>query len=198
MERIDLAKSCFEFCCLMGELAHWATSVRRLRLATVFGSVFGVRMALGDGVRRKCVSVEPAERALLRDAFVELNGREFAGSRDDEAPGGVTWFNQDEIHQATPVHDRPEFLPWYRVLVNRFEAPIRQLNPQLSRHYWDWTRDPRAIPAPCVQHVPVGAHRACEDRFSKREDRPGSGRLRRDSSGNCLRRSFDASSANVE
>lgn len=30
-------------------------------------------MALGDGIRRKIASVEPAERAMLRDAFIELN-----------------------------------------------------------------------------------------------------------------------------
>ena len=30
--------------------------------------------------------------------------------------------------------------------MNRLEALIRQINPQLSLHYWDWTQDPRAIP----------------------------------------------------
>jgi Common central domain of tyrosinase/FG-GAP-like repeat len=104
-------------------------------------------MALGDGIRRNIASVDPAERVSLRDALIELNRRFFPGSRTDPIPGGVSWwFKQDEIHQATHVHGGPEFLPWHRELVNRLEEMLRQINPGLSLHYWDWTQDPRAIP----------------------------------------------------
>lgn len=105
-------------------------------------------MALGDGIRRNIATVEPAERAMLRDALIQLNTRLYPGSRTDvPAPGGVTWwFKQDEIHRVTHVHGGPEFLPWHRELVNRFEALLRQIDPRLSLHYWDWTQDPRAIP----------------------------------------------------
>ena len=104
-------------------------------------------MALGDGIRRNIASVEPTERALLRDAMLEMNRRFFPGSRTDTIPGHVTWwFKQDEIHQATHVHRGPEFIPWHRELVNRMEQMLRQINPQLSLHYWNWTQDPRAIP----------------------------------------------------
>ena len=104
-------------------------------------------MALGDGIRRNLAHVDPAERALLKDALVEMNNRVYPGSRTDSVPGGVTWwFKQDEIHQATHVHNGPEFLPWHREIVNRMEASLRAINPQLSLHYWDWTQDPRAIP----------------------------------------------------
>src|SRR5262245_59341416 len=104
-------------------------------------------MALGDGIRRNIASVDPSERALLRDALLELNRRHFPGTRTDNPPGGVTlWFKQDEIHQATHVHHGPQFLPWHREIVNRFEAMLREVNPQLSLHYWDWTQDPRNIP----------------------------------------------------
>ena len=105
-------------------------------------------MALGDGIRRNIADVEPAERALLRDAFKQLNQRFFPGSRTDSpAPGGVSWwFKQDEVHQATHVHNGPGFIPWHREIVNRLEELLRQINPQLSLHYWDWTQDPRNIP----------------------------------------------------
>jgi Common central domain of tyrosinase len=104
-------------------------------------------MAFGDGIRRNIASVDPSERALLRDALIQLNHRFFLGSRTDSVPGGVSWwFKQDEIHQATHVHGGPEFLPWHREIVNRMEDLLRQINPQLSLHYWDWTQDPRAIP----------------------------------------------------
>jgi hypothetical protein len=104
-------------------------------------------MPLGDGVRRNIASVEPSERILLRDALVAINHRYFPGGRTDAIPGGVSWwFKQDEIHQATHVHGGPEFVPWHREIVNRLEQMLRQINPQLSLHYWDWTQDPRAIP----------------------------------------------------
>jgi hypothetical protein len=104
-------------------------------------------MALGDGIRRNIADVDPAERALLRDALGEMNNRFYPGSRTDPVAGGVSWwFKQDEIHQATHVHGGPEFLPWHREIVNRMEESLRAINPQLSLHYWDWTQDPRAVP----------------------------------------------------
>jgi hypothetical protein len=84
---------------------------------------------------------------MLRDALIELNHRFFPGSRTDSVPGGVSWwFKQDEVHQATHVHDGPEFLPWHREIVNRLEEMLRVINPQLSLHYWDWTQDPTNVP----------------------------------------------------
>ena len=55
-------------------------------------------MALGDGIRRNIADVDPTERALLRDAFIQLNPRSFPGTRTDSpATGGVSWwFKQDE------------------------------------------------------------------------------------------------------
>jgi hypothetical protein len=104
-------------------------------------------MTLGDGIRRNIAHVHPTERALLRDAILELHQRYFPGSPNDTPPGGVSWwFKQDEIHQATHVHGGPEFLPWHREITNRFEAMLREINPQLSLHYWDFKEDPRAIP----------------------------------------------------
>jgi hypothetical protein len=107
-------------------------------------------MALGDGIRRNIAHVEPSERAALKAAIIEMHSNpvyRYPGGRADTPPGGVSWwFKQDEIHKATHVHGGPEFIPWHRELVNRFEGLLRQINPQLSIHYWDWTQDPRAIP----------------------------------------------------
>lgn len=104
-------------------------------------------MALGDGIRRNIARVDPAERAMLRDAILEMHRRFYPGNRGETPPGGVSWwFKQDEIHQSTHVHGGPEFLPWHREVTNRFEELLRQINPQLSLHYWDFKDDPRGAP----------------------------------------------------
>ncbi len=104
-------------------------------------------MAFGDGIRRNIAAVDPAERTALRDALLEMNRRFFPGARTDAIPGHVSWwFKQDEIHRATHVHGGPEFIPWHREIVNRLELMLRQIDPRLSLHYWNWTQDPRAIP----------------------------------------------------
>lgn len=99
-------------------------------------------MALGDGIRRNIATVSDTERTRFRDAIVTLNSRFFPGDRGDFPAGHVSyWFKQDEIHQATHVHGGPAFLPWHRELCNQFEAMLREVDPDLSLHYWDWNQD---------------------------------------------------------
>jgi len=103
-------------------------------------------MALGDGIRRNIATVSPQERNRFRDAIIALNQRFFPGDRADFPAGHVSyWFKQDEIHQATHVHGGPAFLPWHRELCNRFEAMLREVDPDLSLHYWDWNTDPASL-----------------------------------------------------
>jgi hypothetical protein len=104
-------------------------------------------MTLGDGIRRNVATVSQEERNRLRDAYIELNRRFYPGNRNEQPiAGGVSyWFKQDEMHQASHVHNQPDFLTWHRELCNRFEALLREVDPQLSLHYWDWTQDPRTL-----------------------------------------------------
>ena len=104
-------------------------------------------MALGDGIRRNVATIEEDERTRLLNAILALHRKFYPGRRDDCTVGGVSyWFKQDEIHQATHVHGGPAFLPWHRELCNRFEALLREIDPLVSLHYWDWNSDPRATP----------------------------------------------------
>ena len=94
-------------------------------------------MALGDGIRRNIAHVTDIERDRFINAVVQLNSRYY--------PDGVSkWVKQDQIHEATHVHGGPSFLPWHRELLNRYEELLREIDPDLSLHYWDWTDDPRA------------------------------------------------------
>jgi hypothetical protein len=103
-------------------------------------------MALGDGIRRNIRTVTPYERARFKSALLAVLGKKAAGVRADVPPtGSSSWFEQDEIHQATHVHYGPEFLPWLREQCNRFEQLLREVDPELSLHYWDWNEDPRDL-----------------------------------------------------
>ena len=95
-----------------------------------------IDMAIGDGIRRNVAHVSAAERQRLRDAIIELNSRKYLDNVSK-------WVKQDEIHQATHVHRGPAFIPWHRELCNRFELLLREVDAELSLHYWDWTEDPR-------------------------------------------------------
>jgi hypothetical protein len=101
---------------------------------------------LGDGIRRNIATVSKEERDRFRDAILALGSKLFPGAKTDPIPGGVSyWFKQDEIHDSTHVHFCPAFLPWHRELMNRFEAMLREIDPALSLHYWDWTADPQNL-----------------------------------------------------
>ena len=105
-------------------------------------------MPTGDGIRRDVAKIPHEELHRLKDAFIGLHNKFYPGDRGDIPAGHVSfWFKQDEIHQATHVHSFPgfrgiAFLPWHRELVNRFEALLREVDPEVSLHYWDWTTDP--------------------------------------------------------
>ena len=98
-------------------------------------------MALGDGIRRDVATVPQIERDLLLDAFLKLDTTKFY-------PDGVSfWDKQEDIHKnahfaGVDVHSGPAFIPWHRVLVNRLEELLREIHPEISLHYWDWTTDP--------------------------------------------------------
>jgi hypothetical protein len=96
-------------------------------------------MTLGDGIRRNIVTVSQEEQIRFRDAILKLHQYKFY-------PDGVSyWFKQDQIHQATHVHGGASFVPWHRVLVNKFEQLLREVDGELSLHYWDWTQNPETI-----------------------------------------------------
>jgi hypothetical protein len=120
------------------EVTHEDTSATITQVST---------LQVRPAIRRNIAHVDPAERAMLREAILEMHRRLYPGKREETPPGGVSlWFKQDEIHQATHVHAGPEFLPWHRELINRFEELLQLINPQVTLHYWDFKEDPCNIP----------------------------------------------------
>jgi len=103
-------------------------------------------MTIGDGIRRDIAKVSDNERNRFIAAIVKLDTTKFF-------PDGVSyWDKQEEIHKnahfhGVDVHSGPAFISWHRVIVNRLEQLLREVDPGLSLHYWDWTTDPRVAPA---------------------------------------------------
>lgn len=102
-------------------------------------------MALGDGIRRNIALVTDAERTRFINAIVQLDTAKFF-------PDGVSyWDKQEDIHKnghqnGLDVHGGIEFIAWHRALCNHFEDLLREVDAELSLHYWDWTTDPRVAP----------------------------------------------------
>ena len=101
-------------------------------------------MAIGDGIRRNVATISQAERYRFVNAILALDKVKFYGD------GVSFWDKQEDIHKdahagGADVHGGPAFIPWHRELCNRFEALLREVDPALSLHYWDWTTDPRTI-----------------------------------------------------
>jgi hypothetical protein len=100
-------------------------------------------MAIGDGIRRDISKVSDEERNRFISAIVKLDTTKFF-------PDGVSyWDKQEDIHKnahfaGVDVHGGPAFISWHRVIVNRLEQLLREVDPVLSLHYWDWTTDPRS------------------------------------------------------
>jgi len=90
-------------------------------------------------VRRNAATISVEDRNRLSQAILEVNNKKY--------PDGVSyWFKQDQIHEATEVHDGPAFLTWHRELLNRYEAMLKEVDEEVSLHYWDWTTDPQKSP----------------------------------------------------
>lgn len=100
-------------------------------------------MALGDGIRRDIALVDQIERDRFIAAIVKLDTTKVV-------PDGVSyWDKQEDIHKnahfaGVDVHVGPAFIAWHRVIVNRLEQLLREVDPALSLHYWNWTTDPRS------------------------------------------------------
>src|SRR5215471_4329146 len=101
-------------------------------------------MAAGDGVRWNVATIAEEERDRLLDAFRRLAARR-------HSDGSSYWEKQVQIrrnarHGDQDVRDGAAFLPWNRELCNRLEGLLREVDPGLALHYWDWTTDPRSCP----------------------------------------------------
>jgi hypothetical protein len=106
-------------------------------------------MALGDGIRRNIRTVSAQERERFRAALLALQGRIGLGvPAPPHSADALYWFDEDEIRRATAAHHGPAFLPWHRELCNRFEQMLRDVDPELSLHYWDWNEDPHELFTP--------------------------------------------------
>lgn len=115
---------------------------------------------LGDGIRRDIAKVSDDERTLFINTIRALDNPMSSfvygnnlGHEGADARGNITyWDMQEQIHKDghahnLDVHFGPAFIPWHRALINHLEKLLRQADPRLSLHYWDWTTDPRVATA---------------------------------------------------
>jgi hypothetical protein len=116
-------------------------------------------MALGDGVRRNILGVSAEEFERFSSALLVLQGKKFPRGDADVATSGIReWFTQLQTHLAADEHRGSRFLPWHRDLCNRLEQTLREIDPQLSLHYWDWNESPHALFTPRASTVALAEY----------------------------------------
>ena len=90
--------------------------------------------------RKSGVAATVAERNAYVDAIQQIDTASF------QFPDLSTYFDkQNEVHSTlffTGIHSSLRFLPWHRELMARYEALLREVHPELTLLYWDWTTDP--------------------------------------------------------
>jgi hypothetical protein len=104
-------------------------------------------MALGDGIRRNIRSVSPQERDRFTRALLALQSLGGTSGIDGAHFPPGHWIAPEDIRTAGAPHG-PEFLPWHRYFCNRLEQLLREIDPELSLHYWNWNEDPHELFGP--------------------------------------------------
>ncbi len=110
-----------------------------------YGPVCGTNRLLGAEItkpRKNAANATDAERTQLRDAFVRM-----ASSPDFALLGGFNyWTKQQHVHELTPEHSNPAFLPWHREFLNRLDLLLQEADPRVRLMYWHWATDPMNTP----------------------------------------------------
>jgi tyrosinase len=116
--------------------------------------VFGLQGCTGDA------TIVPEQPLLVRKEVSELSNTEVAQftqtllamktvpSVYNPSLSAYDWFVDTHMNAFGPdgsmhgAHMNPDFLPWHREFLRRFESELRRVsgNPHMTVPYWDWTR----------------------------------------------------------
>jgi tyrosinase len=100
--------------------------------------------------------VSAAERERFKNALQVVQGTHPHGAFADLPAGGTGCYGEPDLRQAARLHHGAAFLPWHRELCNRFEQMLREVDPELSLHYWDWNEDPHELFTPTFMNPGSG------------------------------------------
>jgi len=110
--------------------------------------------------RRKAVhNLQPAELTALRKALRGMmDRRDNRGYAWHAGQHGVAawlcWHHSRE--QFRPGAPLELFLPWHRAYLYGFEMALRDIDPDVTLPFWDWTHDPGIPPAFDAAKLPDG------------------------------------------
>lgn len=98
-----------------------------------------------------CAGTAGAYAANAYDYFVEAHMHAFVergmGDMGDTMPGMDMEMDASEEDVLDRPHMGPQFLPWHRELLRRFESEVASAmgNPDFALPYWDWTTPAGAL-----------------------------------------------------
>ncbi|KAJ9069164.1 hypothetical protein DSO57_1021422 [Entomophthora muscae] len=99
-----------------------------------FSLVFsGLVLACVPVVRREIRELKPQELCKLTGAIKQLHEQ-----------GKYEEFTKIHLDNQDFSHEMPEFLPWHRYFIRKFEMALQEIDPSISLPYWDWSLDSQA------------------------------------------------------
>ncbi|KAJ9059829.1 hypothetical protein DSO57_1037458 [Entomophthora muscae] len=99
-----------------------------------FSLVFsGLVLACVPVVRREIRELSSQELRKLTNAINQLHKQ-----------GKYEEFTKIHLDNTAFAHEMPEFLPWHRYFIRKFEMALQEIDPSVSLPYWDWSLDSQA------------------------------------------------------
>ncbi|MFD5418345.1 tyrosinase family protein [Streptomyces sp. NPDC127069] len=88
--------------------------------------------------RQNQKNLTAAQKKRFTSALLELKRN---GVYDEFVRTHGTYFVPDRDTKLRVGHMSPSFFPWHRSYLLEFEKRLREVDPQVSVPYWDWTTD---------------------------------------------------------
>ncbi|KGG51785.1 hypothetical protein DI09_27p240 [Mitosporidium daphniae] len=97
-------------------------------------------------LRKEFRDMSPAEwsrfkRALLKMMDGSTTPQANTGEDALPPPTSITFWTHLHLASVPHAHGTPQFLPWHRLFLHKFELALRLIDPYVTIPYWDWSLD---------------------------------------------------------
>ena len=97
-------------------------------------------------IRKEFRDMSRAEWSRFKRALLKLMGEPAPSQNNAEDPSlppptSMAFWTRLHLASVPHAHGTPQFLPWHRLFVHKFEQALRTIDPTVTLPYWDWSLD---------------------------------------------------------